>query len=84
MCSPPPLPLPLPPAQVSEVKKSGDQLTLNLVPHVEGGVTQEMGGVDCLLWAVGRDANLVNLSFEKTGTAPPPNGDRKWVWFPIH
>ena len=56
------------------MKKSGDQLTLNLVPHVEGGVTQEMGGVNCLLWAIGRDANMVDLHFKKTGTAVTLNG----------
>ena len=74
----PPFPLPLfpPPSlhlfllsspQVGEVKKTGDSLTVSLVPHTEEGKPQEISGVDCLLWAVGRDANMVDLGIDQTG-----------------
>ena len=45
----------------------GDSLTVSLIPHTEEGKAQEISGVDCLLWAVGRDANLVDLGIDQTG-----------------
>ena len=35
--------------------------------HTEDGKPQEISGVGCLLWAVGRDANIVDLGIDQTG-----------------
>lgn len=61
------LPPSLPLSQVSEVKKTGDTLTLSVIPHTEEGKPQEISDVNCLLFAVGRDANLVDLGIDVTG-----------------
>ena len=53
--------------QVGEVKKTGDSLTVGLIPHTEEGKPLEISGVDCLLLAVGRDANIVDLGIDQTG-----------------
>jgi len=63
---PPPLLL-SPTTQVSEVKKTGDTLTLSVIPHTDEGKPQEISNVNCLLFAVGRDANLVDLGIDVTG-----------------
>ncbi len=40
---------------------------MSLVPNTEEGKAQDISGVDCLLWAIGRDANAVNLGLDTTG-----------------
>ena len=54
-------------AQVGEVVKgtNGD-LTVKLVPHTEEGKPLDIDGVSTLLWAVGRDANMVKLGIDVT------------------
>ena len=54
--------------QVSKVEKVGDMLTLSLAANTEQGVPQVVTDINCLLWAIGRDANLVNLGLDTTGT----------------
>jgi len=54
-------------SKVSEVKKTGDTLTLSVIPHTDEGKPQEISDVNCLLFAVGRDANLVDLGIDVTG-----------------
>ena len=49
------------------MKKTGSDLTVSLVPHTTEGKPLEITGVSTLLWAVGRDANLVNLNLDVTG-----------------
>ena len=44
----------------------GDSLTVSLIPHTEEGKPQEISGVGCLLWAVGCDANIVDLGIDQT------------------
>ena len=46
--------------------KTGDNLTVSLIPHTDSGKEQDVTDVSTLLWAVGRDANLVGLDIEKT------------------
>ena len=52
---------------MSEVNKNGASLNVNLVPHTSEGHPQEISDVSCLLWAVGRDANMVDLGVNTTG-----------------
>jgi len=52
---------------VGEVKKVNDALTVNLVPNTPEGQPEEVKEVNCLLWAIGRDANAVNLGLGTTG-----------------
>ena len=42
------------------------QVTPSPSPHTEEGKLQ-ISDVDCLLWAVGRDANIVDLGIDQTG-----------------
>ncbi len=49
------------------MKKNGDNLTVSLVPHTPEGKPQDISDVSCLLWAIGRDANMVELGIESTG-----------------
>ena len=42
-------------------------MTVSLEPHTEQGKTQDISDVSCLLWAIGRDANDVDLGLESTG-----------------
>ena len=53
--------------QVGEVKKVNDLLTVSVVPNTPEGRAQEVSEVNCLLWAIGRDANAVNLGMDTTG-----------------
>ena len=46
--------------------KTGDNLTVSLIPHTDSGKEQDVTDVSTLLWAVGRDANMVGLDIEKT------------------
>ena len=36
-------------------------------PHTEEGRPLEISDVDCFLWAVGHDANIVDLGIDQTG-----------------
>ena len=49
------------------MKKNEGALTVSLVPHTPEGKPQDISGVDCLLWAVGRDSNMVDLGLKSTG-----------------
>ena len=49
------------------MKKTGADLTVCLVPHTEQGKAQELTGVSTILWAVGRDVNLVDISLDVSG-----------------
>ena len=40
---------------------------MSLVPHTDEGKAQDITDVSCLLWAIGRDANTVDLGIETTG-----------------
>ncbi len=51
---------------MKEVKKTGDGLTVSLIPHTDQGRPQDITGVSTLLWAVGRDANLVDIGLQVT------------------
>ena len=44
---------------------SEGNLTVCLAPTEDGGSTDELSNVDCMLWAIGRDANAVNLGLEE-------------------
>ena len=52
--------------QVGEVLKTGSGLNVKLVPHTDEGKAVEIEGVNTLLWAIGRNANMVNLGIEAT------------------
>jgi glutathione reductase (NADPH) len=52
---------------VSKVEKTGDTITLSLAANTEQGVPQVIPGINCLLWAIGRNANLSDLSLDVTG-----------------
>ena len=39
---------------------------MKLVPHTDQGKAVEVEGVSTLLWAIGRNANMVNLGIEAT------------------
>ncbi|XP_064394075.1 glutathione reductase, mitochondrial-like [Halichondria panicea] len=54
-------------SQVGSVSKTGEELTVSLVPHTDAGKAQDITNVSTLLWAVGRNANMVDLGFDKTG-----------------
>ena len=47
--------------------KTGSDLTVKLVPHTDEGKAMDIGGVSTLLWAIGRNANMVNLGIDVTG-----------------
>lgn len=49
------------------MEKSGETLTVSLAANTEQGVPSVISDVNCLLWAVGRDSNLVDLDIDKTG-----------------
>ena len=49
------------------MEKIGETLTLSLAANTEQGVPQTIPGINCLLWAIGRDANLSGLSLDVTG-----------------
>jgi glutathione reductase (NADPH) len=53
--------------QVEKVKKAGETLTVSLAANTDQGVASVIPDVNCLLWAIGRDANLVDLEIDKTG-----------------
>lgn len=42
-------------------------MTVSLIPHTPEGKPQDISDVSCLLWAVGRDANMVDLRISATG-----------------
>lgn len=44
---------------------SEGNLTVCLKPTEDGGSTEEIPGVDCMLWAIGRDANAENLGLKE-------------------
>ena len=46
--------------------KTDSGLTVKLIPHTDQGKAQDIEGVSTLLWAIGRDANMVNLGIETT------------------
>ncbi|CAI8021486.1 Glutathione reductase, mitochondrial, partial [Geodia barretti] len=52
---------------VEKVEKAGETLTVSLAANTEQGVASVIPGVNCLLWAIGRDSNLVDLGIDKTG-----------------
>lgn len=54
-------------SKVGQVSKTGDMLTVSLIPHTDQGKAQDLTNINCLLWAIGRDANLVDLGLDKTG-----------------
>ena len=49
------------------MRKTGDTVTVSLAPNTEKGVAQDLNDVNCLLWAVGRDANTVDLGLDVAG-----------------
>ncbi len=52
--------------QVKEVRKVSDgNLTVCFTPTEEGGREEEVTDVDCMLWAIGRDANDVDLGLQE-------------------
>ena len=53
--------------QVEKVAKAGETVTVSLAANTEQGVASVISDVNCLLWAIGRDANLVDLGMDKTG-----------------
>ena len=46
--------------------KTDSGLTVKLIPHTDQGKAVDIEGVSTLLWAIGRDANTVNLGIEST------------------
>ena len=54
--------------KVSKVEKAGETLTVSLAANTEQGVPSVISDVNCLLWAIGRDANTVNLDLDTTGS----------------
>ena len=52
---------------MKEATKAGSKITVSLVPTGPEGKAQEIQDVECLLWAIGRDANMVGLGIESTG-----------------
>jgi glutathione reductase (NADPH) len=56
------------------VKKAGENLTVSLIPHTSEGKAQDVSDVSCLLWAIGRDANMVDLGVASTGAELTKNG----------
>ena len=48
------------------VKGASGELTVKLIPHTDEGKAVDVDGVNTLLWAIGRDANMVNLGIELT------------------
>ena len=53
--------------QVGEVVKGATgELTVKLIPHTDEGKPLDVTGVSTLLWAIGRDANMVNLGIDIT------------------
>lgn len=56
------------------MSKTGDELTVSLVPNTDAGKAQDITNVNTLLWAIGRDANMVDLTFDKTGAKLTPRG----------
>ena len=53
---------------------SEGNLTVCLKPTEEGGSNEEIVGVDCMLWAIGRDANAVNLGLQEAVSVTIQNG----------
>ena len=52
--------------QIKEVRKIADgNLTVCFKPTEEGGREEEVTGVNCVLWAIGRDANDVRLGLKE-------------------
>ena len=49
------------------MEKSGDAMTVSLGANTEQGVAQDIAGITCIIWAIGRDANAVDLGLENTG-----------------
>ena len=49
------------------MEKTGETLTLSLAANTEQGVPQVITDVNCLLWAIGRDANITDLGLDITG-----------------
>ena len=65
----------IPHSKIKEVRKISDgDLTICLTPHEEGGSNEEIQNVDCMLWAIGRDANVVDLGLDKTGVKQIASG----------
>ena len=48
------------------VKGASGDLTVKLIPHTDEGKPLDIAGVSTLLWAIGRDANMVNLGIDVT------------------
>ena len=48
------------------VKGATGELTVKLIPHTDEGKPLDVTGVSTLLWAIGRDANMVNLGIDIT------------------
>ena len=55
--------------QVKEITKegSGSTMGVSLVPNTDEGKPQVIQGVDCVLWAVGREANADGLGLGVAG-----------------
>lgn len=56
------------------MSKTGDGLSVSLVPNNETVQAQDITNVTTLLWAIGRDANMVGLDIEKTGVTIDKRG----------
>ena len=48
------------------MKGASGELTVKLIPHTDEGTAVDIAGVSTLLWAIGRDANMVSLGIELT------------------
>jgi glutathione reductase (NADPH) len=59
---------------VTKVEKAGETLTVSLGANTEQGVASVIPDVNCLLWAIGRDANTVDLGLDKTGVTLDKKG----------
>lgn len=49
------------------IQVSEGNLTVSVIANADGGTTKQFTDVDCMLWAIGRDANTTNLGLEVAG-----------------
>lgn len=62
-------------SKIKEVRKVSDgNFTVCLTPHEDGGSSEELENVDCMLWAIGRDANVSDLGLDKAGIKQVASG----------
>ena len=49
------------------MKKTGETVRVSLKANSDEGKNEDIPDVNCLLWAIGRDANMVDLGMPITG-----------------